>query len=128
MQESRKPHQILVVDDDPVIRDMMVDILDFEGYAVQIARNGREALDILHGTGSYLVFLDLMMPVMDGRELCKALGAEPENRQRHVLVVMSAMDNLAEAASLNADATMPKPFSVDDVLGVVNLCFEAVEH
>jgi len=125
---NRKPHKILVVDDDPVIRDMMVDILDFEGYAIQVARNGREALDILRGDESYLVFLDLMMPVMDGRELCLALSAEPEYRQRHVLVVMSAMDNLSQAASLNADATMPKPFSVEDVLGVVNLCFEAVEQ
>jgi hypothetical protein len=40
-------------------------------------------------------------------------------RQRHVLIIMSAIDNLAEAASLNVDATMPKPFSVDDIFRII---------
>ncbi|MBV9229372.1 MAG: response regulator, partial [Chloroflexi bacterium] len=65
-----RPRNILIVDDDPVIRDMMVDILSFEAYPVRVARNGREALEILRATERYLVFLDLMMPVMDGREVC----------------------------------------------------------
>jgi CheY-like chemotaxis protein len=117
---SRKAYKILVVDDDPVIRGMMVDILEFEGYLIQIARNGREALDILHGNENYLVFLDLMMPIMNGRELCLALNTEPQWRACHILVVMSALDNLSQVASLGVDAIMPKPFAVEDVLGIVN--------
>ncbi len=114
--DSRQPRNILVVDDDPVIRDMMVDILELEGYAIRLARNGLEALDILRGNESYLVFLDLMMPVLNGKELCEILDVEPELRSRHTIVLMSAMDKMDEAAALNVDALMPKPFSVDDVV------------
>lgn len=113
------PRHILVVDDDPVIRDMMVDILELEGYSVRLARNGLEALDVLRGDESYLVFLDLMMPVLNGKELCEILDVEPELRARHRIVLMSAMDKMDEAARLNADALMPKPFSVDDVVRVI---------
>ncbi len=121
-----KPKTILVVDDDPVIRDMMVDILDLEGYIVHVARNGREALDCIQslkdagdGTG-YLVFLDLMMPVMDGQTFCLELMTQPELRAQQVIVVMSAMDQLSQVDSLNVDAIMPKPFVMDDILNIIH--------
>ena len=117
--KSTKLHGILVVDDDPVIRDMMVDILSFEGYTSQVARNGREALEKLHGDQGYLVFLDMLMPIMDGREVCRQLNSEPQVRDRHIIVIMSALDNLVEASLLRADATMSKPFSVDDVIQTI---------
>ena len=119
MRLDSKPSKILIVDDDPVIRDMMVDILSFEDYPVRVARNGHEALEILRDEGHYLVFLDLMMPIMDGREVCRQLSADAQWRSRHVIVLVSALDNLAQATSLNVDAVMPKPFSVDDVLRVI---------
>ena len=74
MSVSSRPDNILVVDDDSIIRDMMVDIL--EGYPVVTARNGREALDKLSDGKRYLVFLDLMMPLMSGEELCQRLNAD----------------------------------------------------
>jgi CheY-like chemotaxis protein len=114
-----KPRNILVVDDDPIIRDMMVDILDLEGYPVRVARNGLQALEILQGEENYLVFLDLLMPVMNGKEVCQALDTEPEIRRRHIIVLISALDHLAEAALLNVDAVMPKPFSTDDVMHII---------
>ena len=121
MNQHNKTRKILVVDDDPIIRDMMVDILSFEGYPIDTARHGLEAMEILRGEESYLVFLDVMMPVLDGKEVCAILEAEPHLRSRHFIVLMSAVDKLAEVSSLikNVDATMPKPFSVDDVLRFV---------
>ena len=121
MNQNNKTRKILVVDDDPIIRDMMVDILSFEGYSIDTARHGLEAMEILRGEESYLVFLDVMMPVLDGKEVCAILEAEPQLRNRHFIVLMSAVDKLAEVSSLikNVDATMPKPFSVDDVVGIV---------
>ena len=118
---NNKPLKVLVVDDDAIIRDMMIDILDFEGYTVRTARHGLEALEMLRGDEDYLVFLDLMMPVLNGQEVCTILKAEPELRRRHILVLMSAMDTLAEFPSIidDVDTTMPKPFSVDDVLGTL---------
>ena len=121
MNQYNKTRKILVVDDNPIIRDMMVDILSLEGYPIDTARHGLEAMEILRGEESYLVFLDVMMPVLDGKEVCAILEAEPQLRNRHFIVLMSAVDKLAEVSSLikNVDATMPKPFSVDDVVGIV---------
>ncbi len=116
---NTKPSKILVVDDDPLIRDMMIDILSFEGYPIQVMRNGAEALEKLHQETGYLVFLDLMMPVMDGWAVCQQLNREREVRERHVIVIMSAVDNLEDVAPLRADVVMPKPFSVDDVMNVI---------
>lgn len=99
---------------------MMVDILDGEGYTPELAANGQEALRILHSTESYLVFLDLMMPTFSGKDVCVALAADPQMRQRHVLVLMSAMDNIAETYGLDVDMVMPKPFVVDDVARVLD--------
>ena len=119
MNRHNKHQHMLVVDDDPIIRDMMVDILDFEGYSIRTARNGPEALEMLRGDDDYLVFLDLMMPGMSGKEVCALLEAEPALRRRHVIILMTAMDRLDEGTTLRVDASIPKPFTVDDVLGVV---------
>jgi CheY-like chemotaxis protein len=116
------PKKILVVDDEAVIRDMMVDILDLEGYPVEVARNGREALEKVraaHPRTGYLIFLDLMMPVMDGHEFCRLLSEETVVRKKHVIVIMSALDQLLQAKSLHADKAMPKPFQMDDVMQII---------
>ena len=76
---------------------MMVDILDFEGYPIRVARNGNEALELMRGEESYLVFLDLLMPVMSGKDVCDILDKDSALRSRHVIVLMSALDRLEEA-------------------------------
>jgi len=119
MNQHNETRKILVVDDDPVIRDMMADILEFEGYSITIARNGSEALHLLRNGERYLVFLDIMMPVMSGKELCMLMEADPQLRERHKIILMSALDNLEEAAALDVDAILQKPFEVDDMIGVL---------
>jgi CheY-like chemotaxis protein len=108
--------KVLIVDDDPVIRDMMVDILEGEGYTASTARNGIEALKLLHGDEAYLVFLDVMMPGIDGRQVCEQLAADPHARQRHAIILMSALDRLDEVTSARVEGIIPKPFVVEDVL------------
>jgi CheY-like chemotaxis protein len=119
MSQKTKPAKVLVVDDDPVLRDMMVDMLDFEGYPIQVVRNGNEALNILRGEGNFLVFLDLMMPGLSGRDVCAILDAEPQVRNRHVIILMTAMDKLDEAQSLHVEKIIFKPFVVEDVMHVI---------
>ncbi|MGH2481109.1 MAG: response regulator transcription factor, partial [Ktedonobacteraceae bacterium] len=102
----------MVVDDDPTIRDMMVDILECEGHTPELARDGEEALRLLNGPTNYLVFLDLLMPTINGKDLCIALAAQPHVRQRHVIVLMSALDNMEETFNLDVDMVMSKPFMV----------------
>ena len=94
---------------------MMVDILECEGYTPELARNGQEALRLLHGPTSYLIFLDLMMPIFSGKDVCTELAAQPQVRRRHVIVLMSAMDYIEETHNLDVDMVMSKPFLVEDV-------------
>ena len=115
-----RPRRVLVVDDDPVIRDMMVDILECEGYQPELASNGQEALHILNHAESYLVFLDMMMPVFSGKEVCSVLAGHLELRQHHIIVLMSAMDKVEETYDLDVDMVMPKPFVVDEVTEVLD--------
>ncbi len=119
MNQHNGTRKILVVDDDPVIRDMMADILEFEGHSISIARNGSEALQLLRRGEEYLIFLDIMMPVMSGKELCALMETDPQLRERHKIILMSALDNLEEAATLDVDAILQKPFEVDDVMEVL---------
>jgi CheY-like chemotaxis protein len=60
-----------------------------------------------------------MMPQMDGSEVCQALDERPQLRSQHIIVLMSAMDKLAEVSALNVDTTMPKPFTVDDIMRIL---------
>ena len=119
MNQYNTTRKILVVDDDPVIRDMMADILDFEGYSIVVARNGNEALQMLRSDQNFLVFLDIMMPGMNGKDLCAVLESDPHLRKRHIIILMSAMDNLEEASSLKVEAILRKPFVVDDVIDIL---------
>ena len=119
-QQQNRPRTVLVVDDDAVIRTMMAEIMDFEGYPTRLARNGMEALEFLRGEDSYVVFLDVMMPGMDGIQLCQILEGEPQVRNRHIIILMSALDTLTDIpAALDINATMPKPFTVDDVFNII---------
>lgn len=110
---------VLVVDDDAIIRTMMAEIMGFEGYPTRMARNGLEALEILRGADSYVVFLDVMMPGMDGIQLCQALEREPQVRNRHIIILMSALDTLVDIPTLDINASMPKPFTVDDIFNII---------
>jgi putative two-component system response regulator len=68
-----EPSIILVVDEDPAIRDVLVQKLEALGYRTIEARNGREALDQVACTPPDLILLDVMMPVMDGFQACGRL-------------------------------------------------------
>ncbi len=127
LQPSTRTRSILVVDDDPIIRDMMVDILESEGYAIRVARNGLEALKLLNGDSveHYLVFLDVMMPGLDGKAVCERLAAVPDARQRHIIFLMSALDKLDEITACPVDGVIPKPFVVEDVLDVAERYMES---
>lgn len=121
---NMKSRKVLIVDDDPIIREMMIDILEGEGYAASSARNGIEALKLLRGDEAYLVFLDVMMPGLDGRQVCEQLDFEPAARQRHAIVLMSALDRLDEVTNARVEGIIPKPFVVEDVLGMMDKFLE----
>jgi DNA-binding response OmpR family regulator len=107
---------VLVVDDDPDILDALSEILEVEGYEVQRARNGREALQRIEQDMPDLVLLDLMMPVMDGWEFARSLapGARPP------IIVLSADRNVSsKAKEIGALGWLAKPFELSELLAAV---------
>jgi CheY-like chemotaxis protein len=107
---------VLIVDDDAAIRKMLVDALSLEGVRTETARNGREALALLEDSVRRVVLLDLMMPIMDGWELCRQLAERPALRQQVAIILMSAGERLEQARDLQVEGYLAKPFDVDQLL------------
>lgn len=111
---------VLVVDDDNMIRDVVAEVLQLEGYGVVTASNGAEALDRVRVNPPAAVVLDLMMPVMDGWQFLDA--CRKDNLCAEVpILVMSAYRHLSErSARLQAAACIAKPFDLDVLVGAVD--------
>jgi CheY-like chemotaxis protein len=110
---------VLIVDDDPAIRKMLVEVLSLEGYPTETADNGRQALEMLAKSGPRIVLLDLLMPEVDGRGVISQLNEDPQERQRHRIILVSAWANLEAARDLQADGSLAKPFNVNQLLNVI---------
>jgi CheY-like chemotaxis protein len=122
---------VLVVDDDTGIRDLLEGLLEEEGYNVAAARNGREALELLRQRtelGPHVILLDLMMPVLDGYGVMETLAADPLLRGSHAIIVMSAAQRLMGSHFELANALLPKPFAIDDVLEMVSQWTHRITH
>src|SRR5215475_14461135 len=85
--EADEMPRVLIVDDDAAIRKMLVDALSLEGFHTETARDGREALGLLEDGRKRIVLLDLMMPIMDGWEVCRHLTDRPALRQQLSIIL-----------------------------------------
>src|SRR5574340_1100683 len=104
--------EVLLVEDDAAIRDALRELLEAEGFVVQGAANGREALARLRAGGHRprLILLDLMMPVMDGWEFRQAQRGDPA-LARIPVVVLTAADGAEDLiADMKVAACLSKPF------------------
>lgn len=108
---------ILLVEDDELIRRAIQMVLEWEGYQVDIAANGQEALDYLRaGNRPRLILLDLMMPVLDGEQFREAQSRDPNLASIPVIIVSAA--SFAEAIS--AARHIRKPFEVQELLDAIH--------
>jgi CheY-like chemotaxis protein len=121
------PHgrSVLVVEDHADLREMLAVLLETEGFAVQTAGNGREALECLDAARPDVILLDLMMPVMTGDEFRARQLADPRYRDVPVICMTAAHDGRDRAERLHADAYFQKPVDFDRLLHVVR---ERVQH
>ena len=109
------PREILVVDDDPDIREGLAEVLKSEGYSVRTAADGADALRQIRARRVDLIVLDLMMPVMDGWQFRRAQRHERAIANIPVIVVTASGAQVADA-----DAVLRKPFELSDLLREVN--------
>ena len=113
----RSAAKILIVEDDPNIRDTLRDVLVEEGYSVFSARDGSEAMGMLKGIGRpVLLLLDLNMPVMDGVTLLSHLREWPDREQIEVVVMSGAVHPEWFRGAPGVLKAFKKPFEVSDFL------------
>jgi CheY-like chemotaxis protein len=121
---TREQHPVLVVEDEPDIRDLMVAILESEGYTVRAAADGAEALAQLQlGKPPCVILLDLMMPVMDGWTFCREKQKFPELAGIPVVVVSAVSKQDPRNPCAGAVEHIPKPIEIGVLLAAVGrLC------
>ncbi len=114
------PKRLLVVEDDASISQVLQDNLVYEGFEVECATTGDQALDKVQTFIPDLILLDLMLPGQSGFDVCEALSNGP---QRPAIIVLTARrddKDKVRALNLGADDYVTKPFTLDELLARVN--------
>ena len=124
------PVRILVVDDDRAVRESLRRSLTFNGYSVELAQDGVEALDFLLRRGAFadreeglpaVLLLDIKMPRMDGLEVLQRIRAEEEFKRLPVVILSSSREenDLARSWDLGVNAYVVKPVDIDQFFNAV---------
>ena len=118
--------RVLFIDNDPLVGKLVRDLLEQEGYQVAVAISGKEGLNIARAQPPDVFLLDIMMPGMDGFQVCEAIRRDDALRSIPV-VMLTALESqkLNERAfAVGAEACMTKPFSPERLLNAVNITIQ----
>ncbi len=115
------PKEILIVDDEPSIVVPIQFLMEQQGYSVLVAENGEDALDVIYKYKPDLILLDIMLPRIDGYEVCEIVRLNPEYRGTKIifLTAKGREVEIAKGLSLGADAYIIKPFSNTELVAKV---------
>ena len=111
--------KVLVVDDEPAVRESLRRSLTFNGYNVVTAEDGIQALEVIEREHPEIVILDVMMPRMDGLEVCRTLRSQGDDRS---ILILTARDNVSDRVGgldAGADDYLSKPFALEELLARV---------
>ncbi|GAA0198449.1 MULTISPECIES: response regulator transcription factor [unclassified Aeromicrobium] len=111
--------RILVVDDDRAVRDSLRRSLEFNGYTVELASDGAEALAVVPRTDPDIIVMDVMMPRLDGLEATRALRSAGNDVPILVLTARDAVSDRVDGLDAGADDYLTKPFALDELLARV---------
>ena len=112
--------KILVVDDEQAVRESLRRSLRFNGYDVLTANDGLEAVETVRTENPELLILDVMMPNMDGLEVCRTLRSEGWDRPILVLTARDGVSDRVSGLDAGADDYLPKPFALEELLARVH--------
>ncbi|WP_293768524.1 response regulator transcription factor [uncultured Corynebacterium sp.] len=111
--------KILVVDDEQAVRESLRRSLSFNGYDIELAADGHEAVDLVHRESPDLIILDVNMPNMDGLEVCRVLRGEGWGRPILMLTARDGVSDRVAGLDAGADDYLPKPFALEELLARV---------
>src|SRR5215203_2766000 len=112
--------KILVVDDERAVRESLCRALELEGYEIELAADGREALDRLEGDPEPdAMILDVLMPGVDGLEVCRRLRGTGSKLPVLMLTARTQVEDRVEGLDAGADDYVTKPFALDELLARV---------
>ena len=114
-----KNARILIVDDDESIRKTMQTILEDEGYLVDLAATGNEAIDMTQERIYNLALLDIRLPDMEGVELLKLMKTNVPRTRKIMVTGFPSLQNAVTSVNENADAYLIKPVDIEKLLSVV---------
>ncbi len=113
------PSAVLVVEDEEEIRDPLIDLIQMAGFPTLVARNGREALEILKtAPAPGMILLDLMMPEMSGTEFLAAIQEHPEFQNIPVVIMTAWLKRMTEVPA-RANEVLPKPIDSGRLLELI---------
>ncbi|HEU0087306.1 MAG TPA: response regulator transcription factor [Pseudonocardiaceae bacterium] len=108
--------RILVVDDDRAVRESLRRSLQFNGYTVELVADGQQAMDAVARQRPDAMVLDMMMPRMDGLEVCRRLRSTGDDLPVLVLTARDAVSDRVAGLDAGADDYLPKPFALEELL------------
>jgi two-component system OmpR family response regulator len=117
--EAAEAHRILVVDDEPNIVDVVSMALRFQGFAIESAGNGTDAVAAVSAFKPDLIVLDVMLPDMDGFEVARRLGAQQARVPIIFLTARDATEDKVRGLSIGGDDYVTKPFSLEELVARV---------
>lgn len=115
------PFKILVVEDEPMIREYMGDLLDAENLEVKMVGDGAAAIKEVHRDPPHLVLLDVVLPVLDGLSVCRMLKSDLRTAHLPVYLVTAKIrpEDRKAGITAGADGYLEKPVHADDILSLV---------
>ncbi|MEZ4503527.1 MAG: response regulator transcription factor [Dehalococcoidia bacterium] len=113
MATAAEPHRVLVVDDDPTVASLLRRGLTYAGFTASVAHSGPEALQAVHDHRPDIVILDVMMPDMDGVEVCRRLRSTVPDLPIIMLTARDSTDDEIAGLEAGADDYVRKPFSFE---------------
>lgn len=119
---------VLVVDDEPGVRDLLSDALRIAGYETQTASNGSEALDVLHRRRADICIVDVNMPIMNGFEFLNRLREHDTTTPVLLLSARDSTEDVAQGLRFGADDYVRKPFSLEELLLRVQAILRRLNH
>jgi DNA-binding response OmpR family regulator len=121
--------EILVVDDDPYIQRSLSFVLRKEGFEVEVASNGEEALNKAREFKPKIIMLDVMMPKLNGFAACRAIKSDPATKSSYVIILTSKGQEVDREMGLKegADEFMTKPFSPKEIVAKIRSILETFE-